>query len=281
MDADVLTAPLVTVEDLTVRLRRRTVLDGITLSLGPGVHGLLGPNGAGKTTLIRVLATVIAATGGSVRLLPDPAGGNPPPLREIRRRLGYLPQQFGFYPRLTAREYVEYLAWLKEMPPAGVPLAVDRALARVGLTDRADHRLKTLSGGMIRRVGIAQALVNDPAVLLLDEPTAGLDPEQRLFFRSLVREVGQDTCVLISTHLVEDVAAACDDVRLMDAGRIVFTGSPADLAGLAPTPAPASDESDALGHRDGSPLERGYLAALAAGRADRAFRTGRMTRMSR
>ena len=259
MNADVLTAPLVAADGLTLRRRRRTVLDGLDLTLGRGVHGLLGPNGAGKTTLMRVLATVVAPTSGSVQLLPDPAGGRPPALREVRRRLGYLPQQFGFYPRFTAREYVEYLAWLKEMAPAAVPLAVDRALARVGLTDRADHRLKTLSGGMIRRVGLAQALVNDPAVLLLDEPTAGLDPEQRLAFRGLVRELGQDSCVLISTHLVEDVTAACDDVLVLDAGRIVFTGTPDELT------ARAVADPDA----DGSAAERGYLAALNAARADR------------
>lgn len=268
MTTDVATVPLVTVTDLTVRRRRRTVLDRLSLTLGTGVHGLLGPNGAGKTTLMRVLATVEAAGGGTVALLPDPAGGPAPALREVRRRLGYLPQQFGFYPRFTARDYVEYLAWLKEMAPAAVPLAVDRALDRVGLTDRADHRLKTLSGGMIRRVGVAQALVNDPAVLLLDEPTAGLDPEQRLVFRSLVRELGQDSCVLVATHLVEDVTAACDDVLVMDEGRVVFTGTPDQLT--------AGADTDADG--DGSPAERGYLAALEAGRADRATW---MTRMAR
>lgn len=222
------------------------------------MHGLLGPNGAGKTTLMRVLATALPPTSGRVRLLPrDPDRPKRGDLRWVRRRLGYLPQSFGFYPRFTAREFVEYLAWLKEVPADRVSLAVDTALRRVGLGDRADEKLKHLSGGMVRRVGIAQAIVNDPAVLLLDEPTAGLDPEQRVEFRSLLRELGTDTCVLISTHLVEDVASACTRVMLLDGGRIVFAGSPDDLAGQG------------AGHPGDSPIERGYTAALHAGRPER------------
>lgn len=268
MPVDMLTTPLLRLDGLTVRLKRRVVVDGLDLELGAGVHGLLGPNGAGKTTLMRVLATVLAPTSGMAQLLPDPAGGRSPSLREIRRRLGYLPQQFGWYPRFTAREYVEYLAWLKEMSSASVPLAVDRALERVGLSERADEKLKTFSGGMIRRVGIAQAIVNDPAVLLLDEPTAGLDPEQRVLFRTLIRELGQDTCILVSTHLVEDVGAACDDVLVMESGRLVFSGSPDDLSAYT------RDGAES----EGSALERGYIAVLAADRARTSGRTGRVTR---
>ena len=250
---------LVAVEDLTVRLGRRTVLDGVDLALGPGVHGLLGPNGAGKTTLMRVLATALPPSSGRVRLLPrDPDRPERGELRWVRRRLGYLPQSFGFYPRFTAREFVEYLAWLKEVPAERVPLAVDTALRRVGLGERADDRLKHLSGGMVRRVGIAQAIVNDPAVVLLDEPTAGLDPEQRVQFRTLLRELGTEACVLISTHLVEDVASACSRVLLLEDGRVVFTGTPEDLAAEGRAPGPDG--------ADTSPIERGYTAALQAAR---------------
>lgn len=153
--------------------------------------------------------------------------------RALRRRIGYLPQEFGYYKRFTVREFVEYMAWLKEVPKADIPAAVQRAVERVGLADRADARLKTLSGGMVRRVGIAQALVNDPAVLLLDEPTVGLDPAQRLRFRELLQELGTDTCVVVSTHLVEDVGAACTHVVLLAEGRLVFQGTPEGLAAAA------------------------------------------------
>ncbi|HEX8630979.1 MAG TPA: ATP-binding cassette domain-containing protein, partial [Catenuloplanes sp.] len=181
---------------------RHLAVTDLDLALGVGVYGLLGPNGAGKTTLMRALATVSRPAGGQLELLGEPvhAQGD---LRRVRRALGYLPQAFGYYRWFTVREFVEYLAWLKEMPARDIPAAAQRAIDRVDLSDRADRRLRTLSGGMLRRVGIAQAIVNDPAILLLDEPTAGLDPEQRLTFRALLRDLGTDTCVVVSTHLVE------------------------------------------------------------------------------
>ena len=141
------------------------------------------------------------------------------------------------------------------MPKRDIPAAVQRAVERVGLTDRADHRMKTLSGGMVRRAGIAQAIVNDPTILLFDEPTAGLDPAQRLRFRELLQELGTDTCVVVSTHLVEDVAAACTDVVLFAEGKLVFQGTPAQLA--------AAGTSEHVGD---SPIERGYTALLDQGR---------------
>ncbi|MFE6868182.1 ATP-binding cassette domain-containing protein [Kitasatospora sp. NPDC057692] len=232
--------------------RRRMAVDGLDLTLGTGVHGLLGPNGAGKTTLIRALATVLRPAGGELELLGQPLGG-PGGYRALRRRIGYLPQQFGYYKRFTVREFVEYMAWLKEVPAADVPAAVQRAVERVGLADRADERMRNLSGGMVRRAGIAQAIVNDPAVLLLDEPTVGLDPAQRLRLRQLLQELGADACVVVSTHLVEDVAAACTDVVLFAEGRLVFQGAPERLA------AAGGPE-----HEGDSPLERGYSALLAA-----------------
>lgn len=237
--------------DLRVRVGlRRMAVDGLDLKLGPGVHGLLGPNGAGKTTLIRALATVLRPAGGALELLGEPVAGRLD-LRALRRSIGYLPQEFGYYKRFTAREFVEHMAWLKEVPKPEIPGAVQRSLERVGLADRADHRLKTLSGGMIRRVGIAQALVNDPQILLLDEPTAGLDLSQRLRFRELVARLGGDTCIVLATHLVEDVATACADVLLMAEGKLVFTGTPEQLA-AAGGPQDVGD----------SPIERGYSALL-------------------
>jgi ABC-type multidrug transport system ATPase subunit len=235
---------------LVVKAGRHLAVDGLDLRLGPGVHGLLGPNGAGKTTLMRALSTVVKPNGGRLALLgTDAADGAG--LRALRRQLGYLPQHFGFYPRFTVREYVEYLAWLREMPAAAIAGAVQRAIDRVGLADRADARLKSLSGGMLRRAGIAQAIVNDPALLLLDEPTVGLDPEQRVAFRALLRELGTDSCVVVSTHLVEDVVAACTDVVLLDEGKLVFQGVPDDLTRLG-QPGGVGD----------SAAERGYTTLL-------------------
>jgi len=218
------------------------------------VFGLLGPNGAGKTTLLRMMATVVPPTTGQLRLL-DRDPGAPGPRREIRRRLGYLPQNLGYYPGFTVAEFVEYFALLKEMPAARVPVAVAAAVERVDLGGQARAKLRTLSGGMLRRVGIAQAIVNEPELLLLDEPTAGLDPEQRVHFRALLRDLGRRATVVVSTHLVEDVGAACSEVALMDRGKIVFHGTPAELT------ARGADQ----GTGD-APLERGYTAVLAAAR---------------
>jgi ABC-2 type transport system ATP-binding protein len=245
----------VEITDLTRRFGRTQAVAGVDLTVGPGVFGLLGPNGAGKTSLLRMLATVIPPSSGTLRLLGrDP--GSYPQRRQIRRRLGYLPQSLGYYAGFTVAEFVEYFALLKEMPPERVPPAVATAMERTGLADKARAKLRTLSGGMLRRVGIAQAIVNEPELLLLDEPTAGLDPEQRVAFRALMRELGQRATVVVSTHLVEDVGAACSQVALMDQGKIVFFGTPAELTAQA-------EGTDAEGD---APLERGYSAVLAAAR---------------
>ncbi|WP_445053578.1 ATP-binding cassette domain-containing protein [Streptomyces sp. SAS_269] len=240
---------------LRVRHRKNVALDGVDLDLGTGVHGLLGPNGAGKTSLIRVLATVARPSAGRMEILGQDTAGHRG-RAAIRRRLGYLPQEFGYYPGFTVREFVAYVAWLKEMPAARVPAAVADAVARVGLADRADAKIRTLSGGMVRRVGIAQAIVNEPSVLLLDEPTAGLDPEQRVEFRELLRELGASATVVVSTHLVEDVAAACTEVTLLDGGRIAYRGTPHSLTLMGETSGGPGDH----------PIERGYTAALRAHR---------------
>lgn len=242
------------INGLTRRFGQTMAVADVDLQAGPGVLGLLGPNGAGKTSLLRVLATAVPPTSGRLRLLGrDPRSFGP--RREIRRCLGYLPQNLGFYPGFTVAEFVEYFALLKEVPSARIPAAVAAAIERADLGGHAKAKLRTLSGGMLRRVGIAQAIVNEPA-LLLDEPTAGLDPEQRVAFRALLRELGQQAAVLVSTHLVEDVGAACAQVALMDHGKIVFRGTPGELTALG------------QGHGIGdSPLERGYGAVLAAARS--------------
>jgi ABC-type multidrug transport system ATPase subunit len=245
----------VEITGLTRRFGRTMAVAGVDLQAGPGVLGLLGPNGAGKTSLLRMMATAIRPTSGTLRLLGRDPGAYGP-RREVRRRLGYLPQNLGYYPGFTVAEFVEYFALLKEMPPARIPAAVAAAIERVHLDGQAKTKLRALSGGMLRRAGVAQAIVNEPELLLLDEPTAGLDPEQRVAFRAMVRDLGQRATVVISTHLVEDIAAACTQVALMDRGKIVFHGTPAELT------------AQGEGHGTGdAPLERGYSAVLAGARS--------------
>ena len=245
----------VEITGLTRRFGRNQAVAGVELEVGPEVFGLLGPNGAGKTSLLRMMATVLPPSSGKLRLLGrDP--GVYGPRREIRRRLGYLPQNLGYYPSFTVVEFIEYFALLKEMPAARVPAAVAAAVERVDLGDKARAKLRTLSGGMLRRVGIAQAIVNEPDLLLLDEPTAGLDPEQRVAFRALLRELAERATVVVSTHLVEDVGAACTEVALMNQGKIIFRGTPDQLT--------ARGEGHGVGD---APLERGYSAVLTEARS--------------
>nr|WP_205304626.1 ATP-binding cassette domain-containing protein [Nonomuraea montanisoli] len=218
---------------MTKRFGRTTVLDHAGLRIGPGVTGLLGPNGAGKTTLLRCLATTLAPDGGRITAL-----GLDPARREqrtaLRRRLGYLPQDPGFYPHFTVFELLDYVAILKELTDrARRHRQVRRVLEEVELTDRARAKVRTLSGGMRQRLALAQALLADPELLVLDEPTVGLDPEQRMRFRALVSRLGEDRTVLLSTHQTEDVAALCDHVVVMAGGGVVFDGTPRGLAEVA------------------------------------------------
>jgi ABC-type multidrug transport system ATPase subunit len=245
----------VEITGLTRRFGRNQAVAGVDLEVGPEVFGLLGPNGAGKTSLLRMMATVLPPSSGKLRLLGRDPGAYGP-RREIRRRLGYLPQNLGYYPSFTVVEFIEYFALLKEMPAARVPAAVAAAVERVDLGDKARAKLRTLSGGMLRRVGIAQAIVNEPDLLLLDEPTAGLDPEQRVAFRALLRDLAKRATVVVSTHLVEDVGAACTEVALMNQGKIVFRGTPDQLT--------ARGEGHGVGD---APLERGYSAVLTEARS--------------
>jgi ABC-2 type transport system ATP-binding protein len=223
----------VTVDGAVKRFGRARALDGMSFEANGGITGLLGPNGAGKTTLLRVLATVMALTQGEVSIL----GHNPVSSAgrlQIRRRLGYMPQEPGFHLSFTAFEFVDYVAILKEMVDRRKRHAeVARVLDEVGLTDVATKKIKALSGGMRRRVGLAQALLGEPELLILDEPTAGLDPEQRLRFRELLSNLSEDRTVVLSTHQTEDVAALCPQVVVMNHGQALFSGSPRALAGVA------------------------------------------------
>ncbi|WP_172385602.1 ATP-binding cassette domain-containing protein [Streptomyces sp. MNP-20] len=243
---------------LTQGYGARRVIDCLDLTISTGVTGLLGPNGAGKTTLLRTLSTIAAPQSGTVELFGEPLRGERD-VRRARRRIGYLPQDFGYYPNFSVRDFVQYCAWLREVPRRETHAAVRESIAAVALSDREDHKMKSLSGGMLRRAGIAAAIVGKPSLVLLDEPTVGLDPAQRLDFRELIRSLARDgSAVLLSTHLVEDVGAACDSVLVLRDGQIIHGGTPRDLALSASAGAPGD-----------SPLERGYMTVLnghAAGR---------------
>ena len=221
------------VAHVTKRYGPTRAVDDVSFTAGHGMVGLLGPNGAGKTTLLRLLATVLAPAAGELRLLgrdPSQAAQR----TQIRRRLGYLPQEPGFHPNFTAFAFVDYVAILKEHTERRARHEeVRRVLATVGLEQVAGRRIRTLSGGMRRRLALAQALLGDPALLVLDEPTAGLDPEQRLRFRELVSRLGERRTVVLSTHQTEDVAALCQRVLVLDHGRVLADGTPADVAQLA------------------------------------------------
>ncbi|WP_210592514.1 ABC transporter ATP-binding protein [Streptomyces sp. GESEQ-35] len=225
--------PTVSASGLSLRYGGTRALDDVSLRLTPGVTGLLGPNGAGKTTLLRVLATAVPADQGAFTVLghdPATAAGR----HEVRRNLGYLPQTPGFHPDFTAFEFVDYVAILKELTDrAARHQEVRRVLECVDLSDVRGKRIKKLSGGMQQRVALAAALVGDPGFLVLDEPTVGLDPEQRMRFRELIAQAGEGRSVLLSTHQTEDVAMLCHRVLVMASGTIRFDGTPAELTARA------------------------------------------------
>jgi ABC-2 type transport system ATP-binding protein len=201
-------------------------LRNFTLQLKPGVLGLLGPNGAGKTTLMSILATITRATEGRVTWNGSDLATDPDALRST---LGYLPQDFGVYPNLNAVEFLEYLAAVKGLGAAAAKRRIDELLDLVNLTDVRKRALGGYSGGMKQRVGIAQALLNDPQLLIVDEPTAGLDPEERVRFRNLLSELSGERIIILSTHIVSDVEATATDIALISQGTLVAHASPEEL----------------------------------------------------
>jgi ABC-type multidrug transport system ATPase subunit len=204
-------------------------LDGLDLVVPTGMFGLLGANGAGKTTLIRILAGLLRPTAGEVRIGEHDVTSRTGRLA-VQRVLGYLPQDLGVYPDLTAREFLDYVALLKGIDDRTTRRRrVGELLEVVALTGDADRRLRGYSGGMRRRVGIAQALLADPRLLIVDEPTAGLDPEERIRFRTLLAQLAGPRTVLLSTHIVDDVAQTCRELAVLAAGRLVFRGTVTEL----------------------------------------------------
>jgi ABC-2 type transport system ATP-binding protein len=204
-------------------------LRDINLTIGRGMFGLIGKNGAGKTTLMRLLTGLLRPTQGSITIF----GNNLNMIRgkqAARALIGYLPQELGLYPMLNAYEFLDYMAVLKGIGDAAIRRReVARVLEQVHLTRDASRQLKTYSGGMKRRIGIAQALLGSPRVLVVDEPTAGLDPEERVRFRNLLSEIALNAIVILSTHIVEDIGHSCNDLGVINLGQVIYRGSPADL----------------------------------------------------
>jgi ABC-2 type transport system ATP-binding protein len=215
------------VNDVSKRYRGgKQAVANVSMRIGPGVLGLLGPNGAGKSSLMRIIATITRPTGGQVTWSGIDIVARPDALRRV---LGYLPQDFGVYPHLTAREFLSYLAAVKGMPAGVARNRIGELLELFDLTGAGRRPLGKYSGGMLRRVGIAQALLADPRVLIVDEPTAGLDPEQRVAFRNLLSDLAGDRVVLLSTHIVSDVESVASDIAIMAGGRLQIRGGPQDL----------------------------------------------------
>ena len=220
-----------TISDLTKDFGSFRAVDQVTFTMHSGVYGLLGVNGAGKTTLMRMLTTLIRPTGGEIRwdgqdvFQMDNA---------YRKLLGYLPQDFGYYPDFSIYDYLMYIASIKGIRPAAAKQRALRLLKQVGLSQAGHKKMKTLSGGMKRRVGIAQAMLNDPKILILDEPTAGLDPNERIRFRNLISELSEDRIVLLSTHIVSDIEYIASEILLMKDGRITLSGTAEEVIASMP-----------------------------------------------
>lgn len=212
--------------NLTKKFGKFTAVNHLNITMTNGVYGLLGVNGAGKTTLMRMICTLLGPTSGTITC----DGKDIMSMGEnYRKKLGYLPQDFGFYPEFTVQDYLLYIAAIKGLRPVVAKKRVNDLISGVGLSKAANKKMRKLSGGMKRRAGIAQAMLNDPAVLVLDEPTAGLDPNERIRFRNLISELAENRLVLLSTHIVSDIEYIANEILLMREGELVHRGTAAQL----------------------------------------------------
>ena len=208
------------IDRLTKQFQNKIAVDRVSLRLHNGVFGLLGTNGAGKTTLMRMLCGILQPTSGTITF-----DGIDVSEEGYRAILGYLPQDFGYYPEFTAMDFLIYMAALKGLPKKSAKRRANELLELVGLQDMGRKKIKTFSGGMKQRLGIAQALLNNPKLLILDEPTAGLDPKERVRFRNLIQQLGKDSIVLLSTHIVSDIEHIADEVLMMKDGTLIYNGT--------------------------------------------------------
>ena len=215
----------IVIEDLSKNFGKKQALKHVDLEIGQGMFGLLGPNGAGKTTLMKVLTTLTRKTNGRVQLCGIPVER----CREIRKLVGYLPQDFSMYGNMGAYEALDYLAVLSGMKKQERKEKVPQMLEKVNLGGQHKTKVKAMSGGMRRRLGIAQAMIHDPRVIVVDEPTAGLDPEERVRFRNLLCEIAKDRIVILSTHIVGDIEATCEQIAVLNQGEILFRGTVSKL----------------------------------------------------
>ncbi len=207
------------IDRISKQYKSRIAVDRISVKLQKGVYGLLGANGAGKTTLMRVICGILKPTSGTVTF-----DGMDVSEESYRAILGYLPQDFGYYPEFNAMDFLLYMAALKGIPKVQAKRKAKELLELVSLQDVSRKKIKTFSGGMKQRLGIAQALLNDPKLLILDEPTAGLDPKERVRFRNLIESLGKDSIVILSTHIVSDVEHIADEILLMKSGQLIYQG---------------------------------------------------------
>ncbi len=201
----------------TKTFKKKRALDCFSLEFEPGVYGLLGPNGAGKTTLMRCICDLYNLDEGSI---------------EKPERIGYLPQKFGMFKQLKVYDMMEYFSILKNIDKTKRDAEIRSCVEAVNLSDRLFDRVKSLSGGMVRRIGIAQAILGNPDIIIFDEPTAGLDPEERMRFKNIIRQISGDNIIIISTHIVSDVEAVCDHIILMDKGKLIFSGTGTDISNI-------------------------------------------------
>lgn len=214
------------IDRISKQYKNRIAVDRVSVTLHQGVYGLLGANGAGKTTLMRMLCGILTPTSGTITF-----DGTDVSSEEYRAILGYLPQDFGYYPEFTAMDFLLYLAALKGIPKSQAKRRARELLELVSLQDVSRKKIKTFSGGMKQRLGIAQALLNDPKLLILDEPSAGLDPKERVRFRNLIEQLGKNSIVLLSTHIVSDIEHIADEILMMKDGQLIYQGKWNDTMG--------------------------------------------------